>query len=874
VAAPAPPDRTGPADRSTRADHFARAAELIIARQPAAAEAIFRDLLTANPADPEALHSLALICLATNRAAQAVLLLADAAAAAPTSAAIAAKLGQALAQIGRHADALASLDRAIALNPTALDPALADAHDTRGTVLLAEQRPTEALAAFDAAVALRPTFTEALANRGRALLQLGRAEPALAAFTAAIALNPALPELHLNRGIAFNQLARHADALIEIDCALSLEPLQADVSNMRGIVLLAMARLPEALSGFARAVALRPDFVDALYNQGTVLTTLGHHADAVASFDRVLALRPQHVDALLNRGNALLGLGRIEEGLASYCAVQALVPDHRDININIGNALQLLGRHAEALTRFDVAAALVPGHAAPSNSRGNALIALDRAEPALAAYERALTLDPMDAELHYNRANALLDLERIDAALASYDQALALRPNFAEALLNRGAALQRLGRHAAALDDFVRVQALRPEPGDRLCADSQLNESLSRLALGDYPAGWRKYERRWDTADLHPMRRAFAASLWLGGTDLEGRTLLAHAEQGFGDTLQFCRYLLLLPPTTRIVFEVQRPLLRLMASLPRALKLVATEDATEHAATASPPAFEVLSRETEQQRAAGLVPMSNRSSPQAFALPHSKAAGNEPKQQVLSHPDAPARLPPFDLHCPLLSLPLACGTTLETIPRRVPYLAADPTAVGPWRARLAPLPGLWIGICWAGEPRYNLHGARAVDRRRSTHLASWAPLAAVRGISLVSLQKGPAAEQLAQPPAGMTVHDWTDKLDDFADTAALIEALDLVITVDTAVAHLAGALGMPVWILNRYDACWRWLVGRNDSPWYPTATLFRQPRPGDWDPVFRNVAAALRDVMAVPARCLLIPAGNHPGRSRGAEPLG
>jgi hypothetical protein len=196
---------------------------------------------------------------------------------------------------------------------------------------------------------------------------------------------------------------------------------------------------------------------------------------------------------------------------------------------------------------------------------------------------------------------------------------------------------------------------------------------------------------------------------------------------------------------------------------------------------------------------------------------------------------------------------------LETIPRRVPYLAANPAAVSLWRARLAPLAGLRVGICWSGEPRHNAPGARAVDRRRSTALAAWTPLAAVRAVSLVSLQKGPAAEQLAHPPEGMTIHDWTNELDDFADTAALIEALDLVITVDTASAHLAGALGKPVWILNRHDACWRWLVGRSDSPWYPTATLFRQPKPGDWDAVFANVVTALFDVTAVPARRLPAP---------------
>ncbi len=784
---------------------FARAADLIIAGKQGAAETIFRDLLIADPIDAESLHSLGLLCLGQNRAAEAAALLARAAAADPASAAIATQLGLALARLDRRTEALASLDRAIAL-----DPNQAAAHDARGTVLLAEQRAAEALAAYDAALALRPDFAEATANRGSALMRLGRVEAALDAFIAATALNPALVDARLNRAIALNQLARHAEALTQIDRALALAPLHADASNMRGIVLLAMGKLPEALTAFARAVALRPDFVDApgfvdaLYNQGTVFYNLEHHADAVASFDRLLALRPSHPDALLNRGNALLGLGRVEDGLASYHAVLALVPNHRDININIGTALQRLDRHAEALASFDAAIALTPDHSVAHNSRGNALTALNRLAEALTAYDRAVALDPMHAEAHYNQANVLQKLDRLQEAVAGYNRALALRPDFPEAWLNRGGALQRMGRHAAAIADFARVQTLRPD-----YADGHWDESLSRLALGDYQAGWRKYEWRWNAADLRPFRRDFAAPLWLGETDLAGRTLLVHAEQGFGDTLQFCRYLTLLPPTARILFEVQRPLLRLMATLPRTITLI----------------------------------------PQGIFLGSPVGI-----PQRIAHGDA---LPPFDLHCPLLSLPLACGTTLETIPRNIPYLIAEQALVQRWRGRLADLPGLHVGICWAGDPRHHLPGANAVDRRRSTALASWAPLAALPGISLVSLQKGPPAGQLAHKPDRMTIHDWTDELDDFADTAALIEALDLVITVDTATAHLAGALGKPVWILNRNDACWRWLTGRDDSPWYPTATLFRQPRPGDWNAVFAEVTEALLDVTALPARRML-----------------
>jgi hypothetical protein len=453
--------------------------------------------------------------------------------------------------------------------------------------------------------------------------------------------------------------------------------------------------------------------------------------------------------------------------------------------------LQHGDRHAEALDTFDAAIALAPDNAAAHNSRGNALIALNRQAEALAAYDRALALDPLYAEVHYNRANLLQALDRLDDALAGYERALELLPDFTEALLNHGATLHRMTRYTEALADFARAQALKPD-----FVDAHWNESLSRLALGDYREGWRKYEWRWESADMRAARRNFTQPLWLGETELAGRTLLVHAEQGFGDTLQFCRYLSLLPPGARVIFEVQQPLLRLMQCLPRPV----------------PPGAQIT-----------LV--------------------------ALGDP-----LPPYDLQCPLMSLPLAFGTTLQTIPRHARYLLADPTLTGPWRGRLAKLPGLWVGICWSGDPRPHMQGANVIDRRRSTALSSWAPLAELRGISLLSLQKGTGSQQLANPPPGLIIHDWTNELQDFADTAALVEALDLVITVDTAIAHLAGALGKPVWILNRYDACWRWLTDRNDSPWYPTARLFRQPTAGNWEAVFAEVAASLRKVTANSSR--------------------
>jgi len=193
----------------------------------------------------------------------------------------------------------------------------------------------------------------------------------------------------------------------------------------------------------------------------------------------------------------------------------------------------------------------------------------------------------------------------------------------------------------------------------------------------------------------------------------------------------------------------------------------------------------------------------------------------------------------------MMSLPLAFGTRLETIPAAVPYLHADPKQVSAWRQRLAELPGRKIGLVWAGSPWLGVAGATAINRRRSTTLDQFAPLAAIPGLCLISLQKVDGATQARTPPNGMVLHDWTDELNDFADTAALVEALDLVISVDTSVVHLTGALGKPVWVLNRFDQCWRWLKNRTDSPWYPTARLFQQRAPGDWSGVIGEVTEAL-----------------------------
>jgi hypothetical protein len=294
---------------------------------------------------------------------------------------------------------------------------------------------------------------------------------------------------------------------------------------------------------------------------------------------------------------------------------------------------------------------------------------------------------------------------------------------------------------------------------------------------------WPLYEARWRVAPLRDQAQLPAETRMTGHEAIEGKTVLLLAEQGFGDTLQFCRYAPMLARRgAQVILAVPDPLSRLMGSL-------------------------------------------------------------RDVHQVVSQDEI---VPAFDLHCPLMSLPLAFGTTEETIPWRVPYLEADAEATERWRTIIPTTGnagGLRVGLVWAGARRAGQPYAAAIDRRRSMTIADFAPLAAVPDCVFVSLQLGPPARQAATAPFPLV--DVTDRLTDFADTAALIEVLDLVITVDTAVAHLAGALGKPVWLLNRFDACWRWPRDRDDSEWYPTMRIFRQTAPGDWAGVIRRVAAAL-----------------------------
>jgi tetratricopeptide (TPR) repeat protein len=635
----------------------------------------------------------------------------------------------------------------------------------------------------------------------------GRLTQADSCYRQVLAHDPNHPDaLHLLGMLAF-QAGNPVAALDLIERAVAREPASPVYINNRAFVLRALARPEEALAGFERAIALRPDYVEAHFNRGLALTDLGRAEAAVASFDRALALQPNNPAALFDRGFALTALRRFDAALASLDRLLALNPNDAEAHSLRGTVLAALGRPGDALASYDRAVALRPDAAPFHYKRGTQLLELERPDAALAAFDRALALQPDLSEALTNRGFALAELGRPEEALADHDRAAALRPGDGKTWGNRGIALSRLNRQEAALADFDRALALLPDHAethanrgavlnalgrlpealaafDRALAlkpafpEAARNKGYMLLAQGRFAEGWPLHEQR--LASGH-ADRGFAQPAWRG-EPLAGRTLLLHAEQGFGDTIQFCRYAPLAARQGAVVMEVQPALLPLLAGQP--------------------------------------------------AMPPLLARGDP--------------LPPFDLHCPLPSLPLAFATELASIPSPTAYLAADPARIAAWAPRLDHLPVPRAGIVWSGNPR------QLRDAERSLPLAELLPLLDC-GVTLLSLQADIARETdrevLERNPAIVRL---AEPFRDFADTAAVIAQLDLVIAVDTSVAHLAAALGRPTWVMLHTVPDWRWLLGREDSPWYASAQLFRQTARGDWAGVVERVRQALLAFAAAP----------------------
>ena len=519
----------------------------------------------------------------------------------------------------------------------------------------------------------------------------------------------------------------------------------------------------------------------------------------------VLEASPGHAEALELLAEACFAQGRLAEALNAYD--QALQSKPRDAGTlyNRGVVLDRLGRHADAVASFDRALAVRPRDVAALVNRGNALHALQRFAEALDSFDRALATAPRSVEARYNRGNALLAMGRHEEALASFDGAIAHRPDHADALLNRGLALAALGRHAEAIESYRRLLVIDPRRVEAHYNCGNAFRALERdaEAIACYDAALALQPEH---PDAH-WNRAWAL------------LALGDYERGWVEHEWRSKSPRWLAPPPR-------------SAAPRWLGESDCRDRT----------LLILSEQGTGDTVQYLryVPLlAARGARVVLELPRSleRLCVHYGKWAALAFDDEP--LPAHEMHCPIASLPLAFRTAVETIPAQVPYLHADPALVAQWRETLASTDdGLRVGLVWAGNPK------QGSERRRGIGLEPCLPLFEVAGVRWHSLQVGERASELARLAPGAAL-DLSERLDDFAETAAVIANLDLVVTTDTAVAHIAGAMGKPVWILLMFAADWRWLRGRDDSPWYPSARLFRQQSPGDWRGVIYRVKSEL-----------------------------
>ncbi len=605
--------------------------------------------------------------------------------------------------------------------------------------------------------------------------QAGSLDQAEQLYRQVLTLNPRHADSLQLLGVVAHQTGRPGLAVELIRKAIGINPRAPSCHSNLGNVLREQARWDEAIASYRTALSLKPDDVDSHVNLGVVLQEQGRVEEAVESYRKAIELEPGDPGIRTNLAAALQALGRGDEAIACYRQARALQPNRAATHARLGEALRMRGQLDEAIASCRRALELNPGDPEAHNNLGHALADQGHWREAAAAFRRAIAARPDFAVAHNNLASALVREGEFDAAIAAYRTALDLMPAYPDAHANMGNALRRLGQVDESIAACRRALELSPN-----LAEGHNNLAMALLLQGDLTAGWPEYEWRWRVRGLIEPHRSFTQPQWWGEA-LPGRSLLIHAEQGLGDTIQFCRYAPMAAARgLRVTMAVPQPLVRLLRALP-GVEVVAGGDS----------------------------------------------------------------LAAFDLHCPMLSLPVAFGTGLTSIPAAVPYLQAEPERVAAWRDRL-PAGRIRIGIAWQGNP---IHGE---DRDRSAPLRWFAPLARLPGVHLVSLQKQHGLDQLADLPEGMTVATLGEAFDAgpdaFIDTAAVMANLDLVISTDTSIAHLAGALGRPVWVALGAVPEWRWMLDRTDSPWYPTMRLFRQRERGDWASVFAAMAERLAEV--------------------------
>ncbi|RJQ51597.1 MAG: tetratricopeptide repeat protein [Nitrospiraceae bacterium] len=719
-------------------------------------------------------------------------------------------IGVSYRSAGRLNEAIKSFKAAVELKPE-----FAVAYDNLGAALQDMGRYSEAIENFKKAVSLKPDYSVAYGNLGNALREKGLLDEAMVNLRKALSLSPYDAVIHNNIGLVLIEKGQHDEAIKSLKKALSLKPDDAIACNNLGIALKKKGMFDEAIEHYKMALKLNPDYADAHYNLGITLKEKGMVDEAIENYEKALELKPDYLLAYSNLGIALkdkgmvdeaieyyrkalmlkpdyveaynnLGLalaqkGMTDEAIGYYQKALILKPDFADTYINLGVALKKRGMVDEAIEHYRKALMLKPDCVEAYNNLGDALTDKGKIDEAIKNLEEALKLNPDNAEAYNNLGNALKEKGMLEESIGNYGKALALKHSYADAYNNLGLAFGDKGMVVQAIEHCKKAVLLEPNP------DNNANLGMVYLLAKDFENGWREYEWRLKVIDVPSLIKPE----W-DGSSLQGKTILVYPEQGYGDTLQFVRYLPKLYEdfgAKKVIFIPQKGL-------------------------------EQILRESDL------------------------------KAEILDSDTSPDALK-YETNIHLLSLPRIFKTNLDNIPfRQKRYLEANPEKVEWYRSKffttpypLHPQP-FKIGIFWQGNP-----GLKP-DRNRSMPLHYFYPLCRPPGVKIYSLQKGHGVEQLKDLPDDIDIVNLGDTFNDFSDTAAAIENLDLMITVDTAIGHLSGAMGKKTWILLPSHAEWRWHLDMDYSPWYEDVRLFRHKEPGkkNWEEMMERVVEELQGV--------------------------
>lgn len=639
--------------------------------------------------------------------------------------------------------------------------------------------------------------------------QAGRLADAERLYRIAIGLVPDHGDALRLLGTLYLQIQKPEQALPLLRGALKSQPKNPEILNNLAIALRDTGNREEAKQLLEEALAINPNYVDALNNFGTVLQALDQPDKAIPLYEKALQLRPDYGTAMGNLASALCAVGQYERGIEFYKQASRLLPKEIKYLVEQGLAYRRLGKLEDAFAFLQRGMLLNQGDPLILSYMGHVLREMGRIDSAIDCYNRSLQGMPNNPDVYMNLAACWWEKNNLPIAIHCYELALGQNPDFIPAKLNLGAAMWGAGRREEGRQKLHEV--LRVEP-DNLGAlinlgityhdEGRPDEALPYFdkALHIDPdnemAKWRKsfvllalgdYRKGWELYEAglgdHHKRglRLFPEPAW-DGSPMPDKHLLIWSEQGFGDSLQFIRYAAEARHRVgKISVLCPKPLVSLFQSLPYV-------------------------------------------------------------DEAFDQMDANRK---FDAHIPMMSLPYRFGTTLETVPANMPYLSVAPEVQEKWSRRFQNVSGFKIGLVWGGSAREGQINSGQIDQRRSIGLDRLKPFLDMPGAVFYNLQMGAHAQQIAELGLENRMIDLIPDVSDFSDTAAILQNLDLVLTVDTSVAHLAGGLGKPVWILSRFDACWRWLKNKPTSPWYPTARIFGQPTPGDWDSVIHDVQREL-----------------------------